>query len=133
MLWDVVSFSFFINTAEDFVRISIAFQEIAHDSPDITTRGTAPDRGLIKEVSKFIDQGIADRLACKLISPAHDDVCFLLIFSSLVQNSGKGDAWYSVGDRMLPACPEGLRLPEIRLSRADCHCTARSQETGREI
>ncbi len=51
LLPDVVSFSFFINTAEDFVRISIAFQEIAHDSPDITTRGTAPDRGLIKEVS----------------------------------------------------------------------------------
>jgi hypothetical protein len=51
LLPDVVSFRFFTNTAEYFVRICIAFQEIAYDSPDILTRGTAPDRGLIQEVS----------------------------------------------------------------------------------
>jgi hypothetical protein len=67
LLPDGVSFRFFTYAAEYLVRISIVFQEIAHDSPDILTWGTTPDRGLIQEVGEFIDQGIADRLACKLV------------------------------------------------------------------
>jgi hypothetical protein len=61
---DVDSFGLFTNTAEYCVGIYIGFQEFAHDSPDILTWTTAPGRGLIKEVCKFIDQGIADRLVC---------------------------------------------------------------------
>jgi hypothetical protein len=37
LLPDVVSFRFFTHAAEYLVRISIVFQEIAHDSPDILT------------------------------------------------------------------------------------------------
>jgi len=74
---DVVSFRFFTHAAEYLVRISIVFQEIAHDSPDILTWGTTPDRGFIQEVGEFIDQRIADRLACKLVYLTHDDGCFL--------------------------------------------------------
>jgi hypothetical protein len=73
LLPDVVSFRFLTHTAENCICSSIVFQEIAHDSPDILTWGTTPDRGLIQEVSEFIDQCIADRLACKLVYHAHDD------------------------------------------------------------
>jgi hypothetical protein len=83
LLPDVNSFGLFTNTAEYCIRICIALQEIAHDSPDIVTRGTAPDRGLIKKIGQFIDQGIADRLVSKLVYSAHDDVCLLLVRSSL--------------------------------------------------
>src|SRR5258706_4523188 len=78
LLPDVVSFHFFTYTAEYLVRISIVFQKITHDSPDILTRGTTPDRGLIQEVGEFIDQRIADRLACELVYHAHNVGCFLL-------------------------------------------------------
>lgn len=73
LLPDVVSFRFFTYAAEYLVRIPIVFQEIAHDSPDTLTWGTTPDRGLIQEVGEFIDQGIADRLACKLVYLTPDD------------------------------------------------------------
>ena len=56
LLPDVVSLRFFTHAAEYLVRISIVFQEIAQDSPDILTWGTTPDRGLIQEVGQFIDQ-----------------------------------------------------------------------------
>jgi hypothetical protein len=78
LLPDVVSLRFFTHTAEYLVRISIVFQEIAHDSPDILTWGTTPGRDLIQEVGEFIDQRIADRLACKLVYHAHNDGCFPL-------------------------------------------------------
>ena len=78
LLPDVVSFRFFTHAAEYLVRISIVFQEIAHDSPDILTWGTTPDRGFIQEVGEFIDQCIADRLACKLVYLTHGVGYFLL-------------------------------------------------------
>jgi hypothetical protein len=78
LLADVVSFRFFTHAAEYLVRISIVFQEIAHDSPDILMWSTTPGHDLIEEVGDFIDQRIADRLACKLVYLTHDVGCFLL-------------------------------------------------------
>ena len=172
LLPDVVSFRFFTHAAEYLVRISIVFQEIAHDSPVILTWGTTPDRGFIQEVGEFIDQRIADRLACKFVYLTHDDGCFLLntgtlflhffgtpgeeasnapmlcitgLFAYLLplgilpfkltlrkrtDRAGKGDAWYRVGVRMLPACPAGLLFPGRRVNRADSHRAGRSQATG---
>src|SRR5260370_11999995 len=55
---------------------------------------------------------------------------FKLILEKCKHILGKGDAWYSVVARMLPACSKGLLLPGIRVSRADCHRALRSRETG---
>ncbi len=172
LLPDVVSFRFFTHATEYLVRISVVFQEIAHDSPDILTWGTTPDRGLIQEVGQFIDQRIADRLACKLVYPTHDDGCFLLNTGTLflhffgmsgeeatsaqhrctsgllayllpfrilfykitlqkrTDRAGKGDDWYRVGVRMLPACSKALLFPGRRVNRAAGHRAGRSQATG---
>src|SRR2546421_10560766 len=55
---------------------------------------------------------------------------FKLILEKYKHILGKGDAWYSVVARMIPACPEGLLLPGIRVSRAGYHRALRSRETG---
>jgi hypothetical protein len=78
LLPDVVSLRFFTYATEYLVRISIVFQENAHNSPDILAWGTAPGRDLLNEVGEFIDKCIADWLACRLVYPTHDDGCFLL-------------------------------------------------------
>jgi len=141
LLPDVVSFRFFTHAAEYLVRISIVFQEIAHDSPDILTWGTTPDRGFIQEVGEFIDQRCADRLACKLVYPTHDDGCFLLNTETLflhffltlqkrTDRAGEGDAWCAVGVGMHPACPAGLLFPGRRVSHADGHRAGRSRATS---
>src|SRR6266566_4301349 len=57
-------------------------------------------------------------------------VSFKLTLEKPKDRTGKGDAWYSVVDRMLPACPAGLLLPQNSVSRADGHRAVRSRETG---
>jgi hypothetical protein len=55
---------------------------------------------------------------------------FKLTLEKPKDRAGKGDAWYAVVDRMLPACPAGLLLPQNSVSRADGHRAVRSRETG---
>ena len=125
LLPDVVSFRFFTHTAEYLVRISIVFQEIAHDSPDILTWGTTPDRGLIQEVGEFIDQRIADRLACKLVYPTHDDGCFLLntgtlflhFFGTPDEEASSAQHWCTTGFAISCLLPFGILTFKLTLQK----------------
>src|SRR5438132_7368715 len=53
-------------------------------SEERSHQNSLPKLTFVAGYNLFIDQGIADRLACRLVCPAHDDVSFLLLPFSLL-------------------------------------------------